>query len=306
MADQKRSYVGGNFMFQLDGVKCGFVKSIGGGAVKAEIVKEPTGPDLITRKHILSPRFEDFEMEIGFSMSRAIYEWIEASWRMNHLRKDGAIISADRDMNIRSEREFSHALVTETGVPKCDGSGKEPAYMTVKFSPEHSRFKQGSGKISGELNSRNQKAWLPSNFRLEMAGLDCTRVSSVDAFKIVQKVVETEVNEQSGGADDKCPAKLEFPSIKVTLAEATAQTWIDWFESFVIKGNNHENEEKSGSLVFLTSNREKELLRINMFNLGIFKLAPDKSEANEDKIKRVTAELYCERMEFQYQDFVSA
>jgi hypothetical protein len=35
----------------------------------------------------------------------------------------------------------------------------------------------------------------------------------------------------------------------------------------------------------------------NFFNLGIFKLAPEKQEANSDQIRRVVAELYCERME---------
>ena len=36
-----RSYVAGSFMLVLDGVKCGFVKSIDGGAVTAEVVTEP-------------------------------------------------------------------------------------------------------------------------------------------------------------------------------------------------------------------------------------------------------------------------
>jgi hypothetical protein len=40
-----------------------------------------------------------------------------------------------------------------------------------------------------------------------------------------------------------------------------------------------------------------ELLRIDLFNLGIFKIGNDKAEANSDRITTVTAHLYCERME---------
>ena len=58
--------------------------------------------------------------------------------------------------------------------------------------------------------------------------------------------------------------------------------------------------EKNGSLTFLSPNRTTELGRINFFNLGIFTLAFDESDAAPDAIKRVTAELYCERMDFQY------
>jgi hypothetical protein len=41
------------------------------------------------------------------------------------------------------------------------------------------------------------------------------------------------------------------------------------------------------------------LARIKFFNMGIFSIQNDKAEANADQIKRVTAELYVERMEFE-------
>ena len=35
-----RSYVAGNFQLVLDGVKCGFLKSVDGGAAVAEVISE--------------------------------------------------------------------------------------------------------------------------------------------------------------------------------------------------------------------------------------------------------------------------
>jgi len=77
-----------------------------------------------------------------------------------------------------------------------------------------------------------------------------------------------------------------------------APTWQAWFEDFVINGINDDAHEKNGALVFLSPNRQTELGRVNFFNLGIFKLAPAKADAAE-QIQRVTAELYCERMQLQ-------
>jgi hypothetical protein len=292
-----RSYVAGNFFFQMDGVKCGFIKSMDGGAITAEVINEPSGPSYFVKKHIGTPKYEDFTMQIGFSMSKAVYDWIAASWMMNYQRKNGAVIACDYKLDAKSQREFFNALITETGIPACDGASKEPAYLTLKYAPEYTRYTKASGKASGEFGKNEQKLFLPQNFRLTIDGLDCTKVAKVDAFTVKQ----TAVTDDIGDSRDylKEPGKLEFPNLKVTMSEVSAQTWYDWHEDFVIKGNNDEGREKSGVLEFLSPNRQDVIFTVKFFNLGIFKISTDKSEANADAIKRVSGELYCERMEIQ-------
>jgi hypothetical protein len=82
--------------------------------------------------------------------------------------------------------------------------------------------------------------------------------------------------------------------------ESSAKSWFDWFESFVVKGNNEDKKEKNGSISFLAANLADELLRLDLFNLGIFRIGPDKAEANSDRVTTVTAQLYCERMELHF------
>jgi phage tail-like protein len=292
-----RSYVAGNFFFQMDGVKCGFIKSMDGGAITAEVINEAAGPNYYVKKHIGTPKYEDFTMQIGFSMSKAVYDWIAASWAMNYQRKNGAIVACDYKLDAKSQREFFNALITETGIPACDGASKEPAYLTLKLAPEYTRNTKASGKASGEYGKNEQKLWLPQNFRLTIDGLDCSKVAKLDAFTVKQ----TAVTDDIGDARDylKEPGKLEFPNLKVTMSEVAAQTWYDWHEDFVIKGNNDEGREKNGVLEFLSPNRQDVIFTVKFFNLGIFKISTDKSEANADAIKRVSGELYCERMEIQ-------
>lgn len=293
-----RSYVAGNFYFELDGIKCGFIKSIDGGGVTADVIEEKVGPSYFTKKHIGQPKYEDFTMMIGLSMSKAIYEWIESSWKMNYQRKNGRIIACDHKLDAKSAIEFFNSLITETTLPAMDGSSKEPGYMTLKFASEYTRNVSASGKAAGELGKSLNKMFLPSNFRVTIDGLDCTKVSKVDSFTVKQNTQTDDI----GDARDmlKEPGALVFPNLKFTMAEVTSESWKKWHEDFVIKGNNDESMEKSGTIELLSPNRQDVLLTVTMFNLGIFKFGTDKVEGNADAIKRCTAELYCERMELKY------
>lgn len=294
----ERQFVTGNFVLTLGGVKCGFLKSVDGGGISAEVINEPAGSDFFVRKHIGQPKYEQFTLQFGFGMTSPIYNWIADSWNMNYERRNGAVIACDGDLQPKSQRDFTGALITETTIPACDGSSKEPSYMTVKFAPEYTAFvtPQSVVDTDGGPSKLEQKIWLPANFRLEIEGLDCTRVNKIDSFTVKQTAVTDDIGDARDYA--KVPGKIEFPNLKITLAESTAESWKQWHDSFVIKGNNDEDAERDGSLIFLSPDRQRELARINFKNLGIFKLQPDKAEANADQIQRVTAELYCEKMDF--------
>ncbi|HET7700516.1 MAG TPA: phage tail protein [Candidatus Limnocylindria bacterium] len=289
-----RTFVGGRFFFNLDGVKCGFLKSVEGGNTYADVVTQQVGATGFAKKHIGQPKYEDLTLQIGFSMSKAVYDWISATWNMNYMRKSGSIQAADYQGDVKATREFFNALITETGIPACDGSSKEPGYLRLRFAPEFAR----NSKTGGSLDSstpKPQKTWLPSNFRLEIDGLDCTKVNKIDSFTVKQTVATDDIGETRDYLRE--PGKLEFPNLKITLAQASSQSWFDWFEEFVIKGNNVDSDEKSGRLVFLSADLKTELARITFFNMGIFKISQP-SQSSSDTIPRVTAELYVERMEF--------
>jgi phage tail-like protein len=288
-----RSYVAGNFQLVLDGVKAGFLKSVDGGAAVAEVVTEAVGSSQFSKKHLGRVSYAPFTLQFGLAMGRSLYDWIDASWRGKAVSRDGAIVMADQNFTAVSQREFSKALITETSIPALDGAAKDAAFVTLKFAPEYTRVIKASGRVSGPTNV-DQKLWLPSNFRVAIDGLDCTRVSRVDQFTVSQAVATDDI----GDARDyrREPGRLEFPNLTISLAEASAKSWFDWFDDFVIKGNNDESKEKNGSISFLSANLADELLRIDLFNLGIFMIGADKTEANADQIATVSAHLYCERM----------
>ncbi len=261
-----RSYVSGNFMFNLQGVACGFVKSISGGGLTEEKVDSGTNSNVIS-------------LDLGNDISSPVVDWINASWKSDYQRKDGSIVAADFNLNAKSEREFFHALITETGIPAADGSSKDPAYIKLKFAPESVRFKAGDGARIAPPKDVDRKGFDPSNFRFEVSGMSTSKVNKIDAITIKQ----TTARDSDAGVK---PVTV-MPEVTVHLPESEVAGWSAWLDA----SRNGQGEEKSGSLVFLSSNREKELARVNFFGLGIFSITPDKAEANDDKVKRVSVRL---------------
>ena len=195
---------------------------------------------------------------------------------------------------VKSEREFLNALLTEVTFPAMDGASKDACYLTIRVKPESVRSKKGSGQKIGQSAKPEQKVWLPSNFRLEISGLDCKFVTKIDSFTVKQ----TFASGIGVGRDFEVQlGKLEFPNLSITLSEAHAQSWIDWHNDFVIMGKNSEENEKSGSLIFLSPDLSTELGRVNFHNLGIFRLSFDPTESRPDQVCH--GRLYCDRMEFQ-------
>lgn len=291
---QGRAYVAGRYMMVLDGVQCGFVKSIEGGNVTADVVSEPAAAGTFANKRLGTVRVEPFRVGADFSMNGKLFSWLAGAAAGGAKRQDGVIIACDYDYNAKSQREFSEALITEIGFPACDAASKEAGVLTVAFQPQTLRVGKGSGKVSFAAKNAAQRLWIPSNFRLEIDGLDCTKVNKIDAFTWKQGVQPDQIG------NGREPGAVDVPNLSVTFPEVSAQTWTAWHEDFVIKGNNDDGQEKGGRLVFLSPNRQTELMSLIFHNLGIFRLADDKDEASPNTIKRMRAELYCERVEVSY------
>lgn len=279
-----RSHVTGRFALNLNGQFAGYIRSVSGGGIQIPQV------DTSTVERVGMPRYGHIKMEIGFGMSPEVYDWIDQSWKTPYARKDGSIIAADFNLNAKSEREFFHALVTETVIPACDGASKEPGYMRVTFSPETVRSKAVDAGVK-MTEAPAQKTFLPSNFRFELGDLDTKKVNKIDAIT-VRRVQAVDVLGNEGPPDT-----VAYSDVTVHLPEAEVAAWSKWLDAS--KAAGAKAEKKSGALVYLEADRQKELARLTLTGMGIFSITPDKAEANDDKIKRVTVRLRPESMSFK-------
>jgi len=266
-------------------------KTIEGGNVYADVISVMSGGEHFAHKHLGPPKYEDLVLQVGLAISDEFFDWIATSWGPQPVKKSGAVLGLDFNFNIKTERAFAGALIAEVTIPALDAASKDSGFLTLRLRPEFIELSQGAGKLS--LVATKQKVWRTSNFRLEIDGLDCTKVSSIDSF-----TVKREITIVSSGTGDiiVTAGKAEFPNLAITLAQLSAQSWLDWHHSFVVDGNNGDGFEKEGSLRFLAIDGMTELSRIDLHNLGIIKVASANSGGGS-AINRVTADLYCERME---------
>ena len=101
-ASDSRSYVSGHFALELDGILIGLLKKMEGGDITAEVAEIPgPGGSPISKKHIGNIKYDDFTLQCGFSMSKAIYDWINGTWSGKAERRDGAV--ARRRLRLQGE-----------------------------------------------------------------------------------------------------------------------------------------------------------------------------------------------------------
>ena len=302
-----RSFSKGNFALDIEGYSVAFLKKFSGLSMQGDVVNNDLGTDNVQKKHIANIKWTPATATIGIGMGKAMYDWIRLSFDKAYTRKNGSFTSADFDFKAQTRIDFEEALITSVTVPKLDGSSKEAAYFEVGFEPERVRWTKGGGEdIRGKLGPK-QKAWLCSNFRFELGGLPCNRVAIIDSFTwkcTVQPDMIGEVREPT-----KHPAKVTIPDLRLQISYADHQVWSDWAKKWFVDGHHLEEDELSGRLVFLGPDMRTELGEISLMNVGLKSFSDDVpsdkdpsilqgSEANSERIKRFTVELYVEGMKF--------
>lgn len=293
-AGPTRRLTAGHFGLTLEGQVAGLLKSAEGGFPSAEVVKEKPDGGLV-KKHLGLIRYEDFTVQFGLGMDKALQAWIDETLAGKGSRRSGTVEAADFDMKVQSVQEFEHALITEIGIPACDGASKDPAFLTLSFAPEFARSVPGAGTMTKSTLGAKQKKWVASNFRFELGDLPTKRVSKVSAFTIKQSAAQDAVGEIR--EYEKEPAVLEIPNIKVTFAEVDHEPWDEWFQDFVVRGNAGDEQELSGKIAFLDPTLKTELVTIDLEHVGIYRLTPAPAPAGSESVRRWVAELYVEQVQ---------
>ena len=276
---------------EIDGVNVGALASATGGDIEYDVLADAVAAgENVPHKHLGQPKYEDFTIQIGSGMRKDMMQWITDSMDKGSVRKNGAIVTADFNFNEKARREFTDALITSVTVPKLDGSSKDAAYFTVTFAPTTVTDVPGSGQ---PVHAPKQKAWLPSNFRLIVDGVDTTEVSSIDSFTWKQLV-------QSDGS-----VVLDAGDLAVYFDRASLPSWEEWYDNFAVGGD--ATDERSGILEVVGAPGGG-VLDIGFSNLGLFELIgtpsnrgiPTSSAATNRTAK---AAMYCGRVKFTNASF---
>jgi hypothetical protein len=281
------------FALELDGKIAGWLQKVSGGAAHADVVTEPGG-----QKHVGAIHFEDIVVSCGTGMSKAFYDWVAqgSDVQGGSPGKSGAVVTCDLQQRVLSRLEWSFGRLTAINFPALDAASKGQAALTVKISPEMTRQRAGDGSHLG-YQYKPHKAWLSQNFRLKIDGLEeaCSRVSRIGPVTITHDMDSVPI---ADGRDPESEiGRVHLSDLIITLPESRATVFYDWFEDFVIKGNNSPTNEKNGTLDFLTPNLSSTLFSLQFSHLGIYEMTSP-SNLPGTEINKVTAKMYCEAIQF--------
>jgi len=303
MAADARSHTSGRFALDIDGFNVGFLKKFSGMSMEADIVSNDLGPDNIQKKHVSNIKWTPGKASLGIGMGKGMYDWIKAAFDKNFLTKTGTLTAADFNYKAQSTMTFTGGLVTSVTVPKLDGSSKDAAYFDIEWEAETVRWAKGGGEdIRGKIGPK-QKAWLCSNFHVEIGKLPTNRVASVDSFTWKCSVVSDQVG--IFREPTKHPAKVTVPEIKLSISSADLDPWAQAAKKWFVDGFHTEDQEMGGAISFLNPmmDQKKPIGQVVLSQVGFKKFSEDDAEANSEKIKRFNVELYVEQMSFAINEF---
>jgi hypothetical protein len=276
---------GAKFVLELDGKRVGLLRSVEGGRPRADVAEEAPGEGGVSKKHVAAVRYDDLVIETG--LHPPILELIGNSWAGKSEPINGAIIKLDGSGVAKEELQFSNAILTETTFPAFDASSKSAGYLTLALKPEVARLEKGDGSKPSIGNK--QKAWLVSNFRFGLKGVDGTKVGKIDKFSVRREVL--------AAAKAFEPGKLEVPNLLLTISAASEASWRAWEQAFLIDGKNGDGAEKFGEITILGADFKAVLARVSLEHVGLVSVEDERQETNSEALARLRAELYVERME---------
>ncbi len=292
-AEEKRTYTGGRFLLELNGVAAGIVPALSGGYPYAEVIEFDSG-DGLRKKRPGRTKYGNITLRAHAGMGEPLWSWISAMLSGKPLFKSGAVHNLDSSLTATNMIEFEDALITEVTFPTLDGGSKETAYLDIVITPSVTSLKPGKAKPPIE---KKQKQWLTSNFRLNIGSLPASRVSKIDSFTIKQGFAE--FDQGDGGGRSIEPTKIEFPNLSVTLSELDGAPWFAYLDSFVVQGRNGTGDEVSGTIEYLSPDLKTVLAQISLGGMGLFRLEhTSSSDASTGKGRTLDAELYVNTMQF--------
>src|SRR5262245_1894794 len=140
-----RTAAAGGFALELAGKDAGPLKAVVGGEAYADVVVEPQARSFYAKKHIANLKWTPLQLTAAIGASSQLEEWIAATLTGNFVRKDGTVAETGRTAATRTARSFRDAVISEVTIPACDGSSKEPAYLTVRLNARQFTASKASG-----------------------------------------------------------------------------------------------------------------------------------------------------------------
>lgn len=226
----------------------------------------------------------DISIDCGAGMSRDFYAWVGGGFTQAAVRAQGVMQPVSATPGAR-RFEFTQALIAAVALPKLDKSLKNPAVMTVKFSPDTLR---STSFDPGSRVGPSFKPWFVNDFRLQIDGLEaeCKQIASISSVSRKTRISQRAFG--NSGVWENVTSGGDVSPIVITLPASASGGFQAWNQS---SNKGAPIWERAGSLEYLGPGGGRPYFHLDLRHLGITQL-------NRTPQGTVKIEMYCETISF--------
>jgi phage tail-like protein len=261
------------------------MQSVEGGYAKADIAAMNVGADEIPLKHVTNVKFEPIIVHGDVSsLDDFAKRALDKPTPFN-----GRVIAMGIDRKAISSLEFFNAIPTKVVISDLDASSKEACYIEVTLAPERTRRVEG-GAGEGIVASKLQRC-LRSNFTVKIPGITTNGVFKVEGLAMTREIAPDNLGVQREVT--KHPTKTSVSNVVLTVSEATARDFWNWYDSFLLKGENSQEKEKTIEIQLMGPDMKSSTLTLQGSGVGMVAMRP--LSGSGENVARVEVELYVDK-----------
>jgi hypothetical protein len=186
--------------------------------------------------------------------------------------------------------EFFNAIPTRVAIGDLDALSKEACSIEITLTPEKTRRVEG-GSGAAQMMAKQERC-VRSNFTVKIPGVVTTGVMKVENLALTREVTADNLGSQR--IEMKNPTKPSIPNVVLTVTEATAKDFWTWYDSFLLKGDNGQDKEKTIDVQLMSPDQRSVVLTLQGTGVGMVAMRSAIASGSES-IAKVEVELYVTR-----------
>jgi hypothetical protein len=270
--------------FSIDGVACPEVTAWSGGDFIGTVVVQSG------KKHISNIGVEPITIETILPLSPALAACVADLCTSQTNLKTLQLTNLDSSGSVVASLEARNAQLTEMRFPALDAGSKGPLRLTLVFVAE--QIRAATTTATTTPTARRTAAPSVSNFQINIAGLNTSRLSRIEPFIIKRVLPSDNIGVLRQPTAQSNPTT--FPDLSLNFEEVAPADWCAWRDDFFINGKHLESDEKDGSLLILASDLHTVLFSLQLSHIGLIRFSSQPDANNLPN--RPRADLYCEQM----------
>jgi hypothetical protein len=279
-----RSYATRGSALEVDGKAIGTMQSVEGGYAKADVVALSVATEEYPLKHVANVRFEPITVRgdvnsLADLAKKAFEKPSAVSGRLMTMGMTGKSIAS---------LEFFNAIPTRVVIADLDASSKDACSIEITLTPERTRRVEGGGAGGAQMMGKQERC-VRSNFTVKIPGVVTTGVMKVENLAMSREVTADNLGSQR--IETKNPTKPSIPNVVLTVSDATAKDFWSWYDSFLIKGDNGQDKERTIDVQLTSPDLKSVVLTLQGTGVGMVAMRPLTGSGGEG-VAKVEVELY--------------